>query len=709
MLDIKTDVVLYGSGTNAITVGCSDTINNLSGKDLWENSYVASDFNHVDITEITDEIKGPHFGFNINNAINSLPIYSKLIENGFSRVYTQNTNEIPITDFDGFIHLLWLVMPSTTNVAHITKQNTNIRVALDFNPHNISIRLDSLKRFVKMGGTNYAYNFASEPLFDEVQDGIVQSESFNVRIRKDENSPWNLFGNNKLVPCAILKHDDSYFVFDLTNIMSNSFQTVHMSARYGASNTALYDQCVDGRILKDFDTSTKIYNQSLALDEPKDTLLTYNSARDNNVYVHRTCKLKTPNIPMGCIVGYNYTNNFSNGISYGPITYGGALELFAKYGVLMMWNDTSIYKPIITDGVVTGYTSDLSATSDFDNYREIIHEGLPDKKPLPPDIDDTEKMNIGGFYSIGGLVNYYSLVNTPEHSPLNEISENLSNWDYVATGKDVLKNLISLKAIPISRENLCRGTSKHVIIAGVDTEVSGQTIDAIYDRIHLGTVSIPHRFNDFRDYAPYTKIEICAPFVGWMEMPSHSMGHTIRMDMTYDIVTGSCKVYAILDDNTIISEACGNIATDIPFSAEAVGMKTAQLINAGLGVAGSALSLGTGLVSGNIVGSASGIIGMANSITQTICSNNANYTEVRGNTGDSNNFYGVKQCYLKITYPVSHIPDNYGHTVGYLYNKNFTLEPSLGYTKISSPRIHGDMLENERLEILSLLESGVIL
>lgn len=377
----------------------------------------------------------------------------------------------------------------------------------------------------------------------------------------------------------------------------------------------------------------------------------------------------------------------------------------------------NVYMGVMDNDGITDCNSRIKGWAEIENsdLPNVHRNGYewdvtdPTRPPVDPTKDDTVKMEIGGYYTAGGLVNYYSLVNTPEYRPLDLLSANLSSWDYVATGKDVLKNLVSLKAFPLSRDLLCRGTTKEITIAGTQTGVNGQTVDSTYGIINLGTISIPHRYNDFRDYAPYTKIEVCVPFCGWVSLPSHCMGRTIDVKMTYDIITGSCTVYVILDDNTIVAQACGCIAYDIPFTADAVGMKTAGMINGITGVAGSALSLGTGLVSGNIVGSASGIIGLANSVTQTICANNANYTEVKGNTGDSNNFAGVKKCYLKITYPVSEVPNGYGKTVGYLYNKNVTLTNNLGYTKTANTKISGNMMETEKLEIINLMENGVIL
>lgn len=377
-------------------------------------------------------------------------------------------------------------------------------------------------------------------------------------------------------------------------------------------------------------------------------------------------------------------------------------------------SETKIYIPLVNEyGYHSGdwvlSTDKKAAESSLYKIKTDTNTIDDTKIPPKPDEDDVEKMNIGGFYTAGGLVQYYSIVNTPQSTPLNELSENLSNWDYVETGKDIMRNLISLKAIPISRELLCRGVSKEITIAGTQTGVTAQTVDSTFDIINLGTVSIPHRYNDFRDYAPYTKIEICAPFVGWLAIPSHCMGHSITVKMTYDIITGNCKVFCILDDNTIVAESCGTISMDIPFTADNVGMKAANMISSLTGVASSALSLGTGIVSGNTMGAASGIIGLANSVTQAVCANNANYTEVKGSTGDGNNFSGVKQCFLKITYPISHLSDNFAHETGYLYNKTAVLTSGIGYTKTSNTYINGPMTETEKNEIITLMESGVIL
>lgn len=364
-----------------------------------------------------------------------------------------------------------------------------------------------------------------------------------------------------------------------------------------------------------------------------------------------------------------------------------------------------------------------SIVENDDYYDKLDYNKLPVVNPNPPsgdgDDDDVEKMEIGGWYTAGGMVKYYAI---SDSSTLDDLSECLSSWDYVATGKDVLRNLISLKAFPIEHENLCRGTLKQIEIAGVkavkrdesmvETPIKAYTVDSTYASINFGSIDIPAKFGDFRDYAPYTKIEIFIPFCGWVGLPSHCMNHSVKVELTYDIITGSCKAFVMLDGNTIVAEICGVMSFDIPFTADAAGMKAASVTSGVLGTVSGALGtigslgLGAGFSALNF---ASSSVGLANSVSQLVIANNTNYTEVRGNTGDSNNFAGPKKCFLKISRPISNIPDNYPRAVGWMYNKSATLESGMGFTTIDNPIINGSMTKVEKSSIQSLLMNGVIL
>ena len=61
--------------------------------------------------------------------------------------------------------------------------------------------------------------------------------------------------------------------------------------------------------------------------------------------------------------------------------------------------------------------------------------------------------------------------------------------------------------------------------------------------------------------------------------------------------------------------------------------------------------------------------------------------------------------------PISSLPENYGHTNGYMSNMTKTIRYLTGYTEISECNLNNfsKATDKEVNEIMSLLKSGVIL
>lgn len=56
---------------------------------------------------------------------------------------------------------------------------------------------------------------------------------------------------------------------------------------------------------------------------------------------------------------------------------------------------------------------------------------------------------------------------------------------------------------------------------------------------HMGTYTIPRKYNNYLDYAPYTKLEIYLPFVGVINLDTNVvMGKEIRIFLSIDFDTG---------------------------------------------------------------------------------------------------------------------------------------------------------------------------
>lgn len=79
-------------------------------------------------------------------------------------------------------------------------------------------------------------------------------------------------------------------------------------------------------------------------------------------------------------------------------------------------------------------------------------------------------------------------------------------------------------------------------------------------------------YGDFRDYQPYTTMELYIPLCGTVEIdPEFFVGHTIEIIMMYDIYTGACTAGIYRDNFTLWKAVNGQIGADIPVSALQMG------------------------------------------------------------------------------------------------------------------------------------------
>jgi len=79
-------------------------------------------------------------------------------------------------------------------------------------------------------------------------------------------------------------------------------------------------------------------------------------------------------------------------------------------------------------------------------------------------------------------------------------------------------------------------------------------------------------YGDFRDYQPYTTMELYIPLCGTVEIdPEFFVGHSIEIIMMYDIYTGACTAGIYRDNFTLYKAVNGQIGADIPVSAMQMG------------------------------------------------------------------------------------------------------------------------------------------
>ena len=349
-------------------------------------------------------------------------------------------------------------------------------------------------------------------------------------------------------------------------------------------------------------------------------------------------------------------------------------------------------------------------------------------EPEPTTDDDIEvEMDLNDAAFGEGLSHYY--VTTVDAPVLSDISEAMSSWDINNTGKDLYRNLLSCritKVGPIPAEN---GTfviyGEELLHGGSPISINKITGNPSMD---LGEYEILPKFNDFRDYAPYTKIEMFIPYCGWVALPSHVMSSEekpkiITGTLLCDIIAGTCKAVIKCND-TVVAEASGFTAVDVPFTGENVGMKMAGIASAITTYGNTAAKTVGNIASGGMSGgagagaaTAGGLVGLLGSYAQLHSAFNANYTEICGKTGDGCNVAGLNKVYIKIQRPKTggyeapdFVPEDYGHTTGFIAMKKKQISECEGLIVCSNPDTSGigGATDRERQMIKNLLESGII-
>ena len=288
-----------------------------------------------------------------------------------------------------------------------------------------------------------------------------------------------------------------------------------------------------------------------------------------------------------------------------------------------------------------------------------------------------------------------------------------------------VESLVNLRMYPfdISTHSTTGVLPNQTIYLGVyDTQVTDA--DAIfggYDcTFDLGSVTLDRYFDNFMDFAPYTKIEIWLPFLGFYTLDtSLVMGRTINIKYVVDFTSGKCTAY-ITADGAIIFTQDGVMGVDVPLglrNGAEIGrsmLKTGITAAAGaVTLAGGAIAAGAGEVSGGAaVMAATGSTSWAASASVGAVGAMQSHVVQKGTTGTAANaYYGPTHCYIVVTRPTPNVPTNYNNLIGRPSAKRAVLSTLTGYTVVD--KLHVENLTTataeEQTEVERLLKTGVLL
>lgn len=288
------------------------------------------------------------------------------------------------------------------------------------------------------------------------------------------------------------------------------------------------------------------------------------------------------------------------------------------------------------------------------------------------------------------------------------------------------------------------GTDEQINIGPLSTSVQGRKISYEYGvLINAGSITLNREFNDFRDYKPYTAVSLYVPFCGTVELDAANYyGRTINVKLMIDMSTGSCTGLIFAND-LLIDSISGQCGISIPLAAFEMGTYQNAIVNAQYQLKAAErqqqnamLGLGVSMIGGTLtattgIGLAAGIVGSIYSYNKMQSARdtieNIEYTidhmqpkQTQISTGAPTNAMGFERdCRLIITRPADLIEDPdeyavriaiYGHTVGYMTNKQGTLSEFHGFTQCSNADLTGIPLTSSEISAIhEALKKGVYL
>lgn len=295
----------------------------------------------------------------------------------------------------------------------------------------------------------------------------------------------------------------------------------------------------------------------------------------------------------------------------------------------------------------------------------------------------------------------------PSQTQLNSLASFLWSTDFVDTIKKILQSpmdaLISLALFPVTPPT--DGTH-NISLGYIDSGVAARRVSDQFMTVQTSGLVVPHKYNSYLDYAPYTRAEIFLPFIGFCPLNINDiMGKSVDVTYNIDLLSGVCTAIVHANAQSLYSYS-GNMAMFLPLSAG----NWARMLTPIFGMVGGVASLAAGI--GGVMGGAPLLASTSMAVNGAESIGNMDGNSVSRSGGISGNagIMGDYQPFIVVTRPINDKPTTYDSNIGQTYNKSARLGTLSGFTVIEEAHIEGmNATDAEKQEIEQLLKEGVIL
>lgn len=302
---------------------------------------------------------------------------------------------------------------------------------------------------------------------------------------------------------------------------------------------------------------------------------------------------------------------------------------------------------------------------------------------------------------------------------LNE--QQLASFNNTIWNKDLLFQLKTLFNDPI--DSIC---SLHIVpfvntagaventqlkIGNLDIpNCTGARLATSYSVLTLtDDVTISTHYNNFLDYAPYTKVKLFLPLIGMCDLDTNIvMGKKLSIVYILDNLTGGLTVQVKVGSNVLYTYS-GSCIIRIPITSVSYAAVVKDVTDF--------VTMGTGALVGALAGDGKAVANSLSGLTPArVISAIDNITNpdvnIKYNIGGSTSIYACRKVFAVISRPVTQKPTSYDNTVGLPSQKTAVLSnPNLtGFVSVSDIHLQNTTAtEGEQDEIVRILKDGIII
>lgn len=357
--------------------------------------------------------------------------------------------------------------------------------------------------------------------------------------------------------------------------------------------------------------------------------------------------------------------------------------------------DVNVY-PWVKDATIVVPNEQVGVIDDVLSDTITAGDVLEDLDTIPNPITPPIIQNPITSVSTSGFITLFN----PTLKELSQLNDVLWSEDFITNFLKTINNpmdgIISLLATPIQPDISGR---TNVTFGNFDSGISMRKVANQYGTFSCGSIEIRGKFGNYLDYAPYTRVSLYLPFIGFVELNTNEvMNATLGVNYNIDFLTGECIAQVIIGKTGLTATAYvfnGNMGMQLPLT----GSNYSRFYS---GIMSGAVSAGLAVATG---GSLAPIA--INGIVNTAM-NSGGSVQHSGNISGNSGFLGEFRPYVIVTLPVPNMADNYNEIEGFVANDNVMIGSRSGYVRVNEVHLSiPNATIDEITEIESLLKSGV--